>query len=318
MNTKRRIAKYKGELDLAGFKLPCYVLEDETRVLSGRGMQEALKMVNEAEKSSGITLRRFLGQKSLKPFVSQEKRLVNFEPIIFYDGNKEVHGYKAVILADMCDVYLEARKNIHLSPRQKIIADRCEILMRAFAKVGIEALIDEATGYQRFRKKTLQEILKLYISPEILEWRKLFPISYYEELFKLWNWPLTIENMKRKPIFIGWLTNELVYKNLPKGVLEALKAKTPKTKGGHYKKRLHQSLTPNVGRKEAEKIIHEVEVLAWSSKDKNEFMRKMKARYHPERDLPYIDIEAMDDNKKETKVDKVLGALLKTPKPKKK
>jgi len=31
--------KYEGEIDLIGFKLPCYVLEDGTRVLSGRGRQ---------------------------------------------------------------------------------------------------------------------------------------------------------------------------------------------------------------------------------------------------------------------------------------
>jgi len=57
-----------------------------------------------------------------------------------------------------------------LSPRQKIIADQCEILVRSFAKVGIIALVDEATGYQYEREKAeLQVILKTYISEEILE-----------------------------------------------------------------------------------------------------------------------------------------------------
>ena len=43
----------RGELDLAGIKIPCYVLEDGTRVLSGRGMQEALNMVDDNGKTSG-------------------------------------------------------------------------------------------------------------------------------------------------------------------------------------------------------------------------------------------------------------------------
>ena len=43
----------------------------------------------------------------------------------------------------------------------------------------------------------------------------------------------------------------------------------------------------------------------------------VKERLKLERELPYIDIEAMDVSK-ETKVDKLLGALLKTPVEKKK
>ena len=40
---EKKIIQYKGELDLNGMIIPCYVLNDGTRVLSGRGMQEALK-----------------------------------------------------------------------------------------------------------------------------------------------------------------------------------------------------------------------------------------------------------------------------------
>ena len=35
--------KYEGTLNLGENKLPCYVLEDGTRVLSGRKMQENIK-----------------------------------------------------------------------------------------------------------------------------------------------------------------------------------------------------------------------------------------------------------------------------------
>ena len=190
-------------------------------------------------------------------------------------------------------------------------------MVRSFAKVGIIALIDEATGYQYERERfELQKILKAFISEKILEWKQIFPLSYYKELFKLWNIPFTAENIKRKPQFIGWLTNELVYKNLPRGedILEKLKKKTPKTKGGYYKHRFHQSLTRKVGREELKKVIHEIEILAWTSrKDKNKFLRLVKERFHPERDLPYIDAEAMDDQEPKTKFDKALAALTKVP-----
>jgi hypothetical protein len=164
--------KYQGKLDLSGSELPCFVLEDGTRVLSGRKMQEALKMVDEEDRQkSGSRLGENLAQKSLKPFIDKEKRAGDFDPIICYtkDG-VEIHGYEATLLADICNVYLEARRNIHLSPRQRIIADQCEILLGAFAKVGIIALVDEATGYQYEREQAeLQAILKAFVSEEILK-----------------------------------------------------------------------------------------------------------------------------------------------------
>jgi len=95
--------------------------------------------------------------------------------------------------------------------------------------------------------------------------------------------------------------------------LEELKERTPRTTGGYPKYNLHQSLT-ETGREALKKVINTVETLAWVSKgDKNKFLRVVKERFHPDRDLPYIDIEAMDDEKKETSFDKMLDACLNTP-----
>jgi P63C domain len=320
-DTKKRKVKYKGELDLAGFKLPCYVLEDGTRVLSGRGMANALRMAGEVEKGKekpGNILRKYLSQKSLKPFIYKEKNPEHFDPVVCYIGGTKTHGYEATILVDICDAFLEARKSTHLSPRQKIIADQCEILVRSFAKVGIIALIDEATGYQKEREETLQAILKLYISEEILKWQKTFHNEFYEQIFRLWNLPFTPENMNKRPSFIGILTNKLIYENLPKGsfVLEKLKEKTPKTKGGHLRYRLHQSLT-EMGREELKKAIYTLVAYARISKDKNKFLRLMEESRHLQKPLPYIDIDAMDDKDlvivKESEFNKAVKVLLKTP-----
>lgn len=328
-NTKKRKVIRDGELDLAGFKLPCFVLEDGTRVLSGRGMQDALKIVGEVEKGKekpGGRLKEFLAQKLFEPFIYKGKEPVderssNFNPIICYIGGTKIHGYEATLLVDICNIFLKARKEAKekgksLTTRQKIVFDQSEVLLGAFAKVGIIALIDEATGYQYERERfELQKILKAYISKEILKWQETFQLSFYKEIFRLWSIPFTAENIKRKPSFIGILTNKLIYENLPKGtiILENLKEKTPKTKGGHYRYRFHQSLTKKIGKEALKKVIHTVEAYALISKDKNKFLRLVKERYHPERDLPYIDVDAMEDEK-ETKFDKALEALSKVPK----
>jgi len=187
-NTIEQIRKveYKGELDLVGFKIPCFVLEDGTSVLSGRGMQSALKMTDEDDKQkSGGRLDRYLNQKSLKPFLYKGKLLGHYDPIVCYDGEKKINGFEATRLVDICDGMLEARNNIKLDTRQKIIADQCEILIRAFAKTSIISLVHEATGYQEFRKKTLQEILKAYILEGIAEWQKTFQQDFYEQIYRL-------------------------------------------------------------------------------------------------------------------------------------
>ena len=127
-------------------------------------MQIALRIVDDAKETRGAELGRFLAQKSLQPFIYKEERLANFEPILCYKGKKKFKISNAIILPDICDVMLEARRSIKLKDRQRIVADQCEIIMRAFSKVGIIALIDEKTGYQYERERfELNKIFRLLV-----------------------------------------------------------------------------------------------------------------------------------------------------------
>lgn len=241
---------HEGILDLSGSKIPCYILEDGTRILSGRQMQTALKLVDEipSSQSTGSRLQRYLTQKTLQPYLYKDKDDNHYTPIICYRGNKKINGYKATDLVDLCDGFLEARKNSNLSSRQLIIADQAEILMRSFAKIGITALIDEATGYQYEREaNALQNLLKLYISEELLPWQKTFPDVYYKELFRLNGWDFTEKGIKKRPGVIGTWTNKLIYDELPYGIAEELKKKVPKSKSGNKLARYFQFLTDDYG-----------------------------------------------------------------------
>lgn len=203
--------KYRGVLNLGEMPIPCYVLEDGTRVLSGRGMQEALKMVDEAEEgrqTAGTRLSRYLSQKSLNPFIYKDKEEDHFKPIICNDRETKINGYEATVLVDICDAFLEARQAINLSPRQEIIAAQCEILVRAFAKVGIVALVDEATGYQQDKnraKDELQKFLSQFISDEASRWVKTFNDSFFEMIYRMhgWNWTMT----HKRPGVVGYSFN---------------------------------------------------------------------------------------------------------------
>ena len=273
----------RGELDLGGIKIPCYVLQDGTRVLSSRGMQEALKMVDaeDGKQTAGTRLTRYLTQKSLKPFIFNNKSSDHFNPIICYDGNKQINGYEASVLIDLCDGILEARKHITLSPRQSIIADQCEILVRSFAKVGLISLIDEATGYQNEREHyELQKILSAYISDEILKWQLTFTDSFYREIFRLWGLPFIPKYIKNKPSFIGKLTRKYIYEELPKGVVDKIQEKVGKTEKGNWKYKWHQTLTPEIGREHLKQQIIEVTTLMSVSQSKEQFEALFRQKYH--------------------------------------
>lgn len=275
----------KGELELGNTIIPCYVLEDGTRVLSGRGMIPSLNMVDEDKKDnlSGTRLTRYLEQKSVKPFIISANRGGHFEPIICYEGNNKINGYEATVLADICEGFLEARKNIKLSPRQKIIADQCEVLMRGFARVGIIALVDEATGYQYKREASeLQKILSAYISPELMPWEKRFPDEFYREIFRLNNWGyLTVNgiNIQNRPSCIGTWTKKYIYSVLPHGVLEALLERTERNENGRLKHRLHQHLTREQGIEHLNKQIISTVTLMSISDNWKEFDRLWNRKF---------------------------------------
>ena len=275
---------FEGELHLGGMYIPCYVLEDGTRILSGRGMQEALKMVDkddDLKPTSGARLSRYLDQKSLNEFIYKGKEPGHFDPIVCYKGNQKINGYEATVLADICEAFLDARKTISLSPRQKIIADQCEILIRGFARVGIVALVDEATGYQYERERfELQKILNAYISEEILKWQLTFTDEFYKEIYRLWELPFIPKYIKNKPSFIGKLTTKYIYELLPDGVVDKIKEKTGKTEKGNWKYKWHQSLTLDIGREHLKKQIIEVTTLMSVSRTKEQFDTLFQQKYN--------------------------------------
>ena len=191
-------------------------------------------------------MKEFLAQKTLIPFINDKLAMALLTPVRFVRpgrGGKLAVGYEATILADICDAVLAARKAGKLTEKQEIIAEHCEILVRGFARVGIIALVDEATGYQYERDRNeLYKILALYISDELLPWAKRFPDEFYRQLFRLQNWQYSPPSVKR-PLYVGKLTNELIYEQLPPGVLDELRRKNPKDEKGRRKHKFFQFLT---------------------------------------------------------------------------
>lgn len=259
-------------LMIGDIEIPCYVLEDGRRVLVQRGMMIALDMKQgTAGRGGGDRLAKFASTRGLIPFISNELRNVITEPIRFRVGGTTAYGYEATILADLCDAVLQARENKALHYQQEHIAKRCEILVRAFARVGIIALVDEATGYQEVRdRRALEEILNKYISEELRRWTKTFPDDYFKEIFRLRGWSSPAQT-GRRPGVLGHYTNDIVYERLAPGLLAELQRLNPSDGQGHRKRRHHQYLTEDHGDPRLREHLDKVTFLMKASSTWNQF-----------------------------------------------
>lgn len=223
-------------------KIECYVMDNKERVLSLRGAAKSMGLVG----GGSLALVRNLNSQWISPYLSDglrdwlEKANRNNLPQYRTKAGGKFTPFGADIFVDLCKAYVDAKHNGDLKMESQIVvADKLYAIMTAFAKTGLSAVIDEVTGYQYDREKDeLQKLLSKYVSEELMPWAKRFPDEFYKQMFRLKGWTYTGSN---RPQYVGKLTNQYIYDQLPDGVLEELKQKTPRNK------KLHQSLAESVG-----------------------------------------------------------------------
>lgn len=236
---------------LSVLDIPCFVRADGIRVLSGRGVQEALRIrerPENGEKRGGYILPTFFAASAFKPFIDSKLGVAKFETLISYQGKNEIHGFEATTLVDMCDAVLEARDSgIKLTTKQMTVARQCEILVRSLAKTGIIALVDEATGFQEVRPlDALQKYLDEFMLQEHARWSLQFPAKFFQLLFQMMGWEWNALTTK-KPSYIGKLINNLVYERLGPNILHELRERNPVNEKGNRTAKHHQFFTGDVG-----------------------------------------------------------------------
>jgi hypothetical protein len=264
-------ATHEGVLPIGKIELPVAVLEGGIRVVTGGAMLSALgRPWKGSYKRTGLP--SFLDAPNLIPLMTQELLDV-LEPIQYISlaTRKRVLGYRAELVPLVCDVYLSAREQGELHPSQRKTARQAEILVRSLSKVGIVALVDEATGYQDDRARDeLQKILAAYIASELLPWTRRFPDEFFKQIYRLHGWEFKPGSLKG-PRYVGKLVNKLVYEPLPPGVLDELKRLNPPNDKGQRRYRHHQFLTEDIGNPHLERQIIEVTTLMRVADDKKTF-----------------------------------------------
>ncbi len=248
---KLPIALYSGVLPIGGVELDCAVLQDGTRVLSERAVHRAFgskrggsHWLRVKANPDGANLPSFLSANNLAEFIPPDLGAALIEPVRYQIGVGGVvaNGIRAELLPDICGVWLAARRDDALVPSQEHLAKQSEILMQAFAKVGIVALVDEATGYQLDRKHdALRLLLNKYIAEGLQKWLHTFPDSFFAELDRLYGNPKT--SAKSRPQYYGHFINRYVYDPIENGYVKAELDKLNITDLGKRRARFHQWLT---------------------------------------------------------------------------
>jgi hypothetical protein len=285
-------ATHTGELQIGDVTITCAVLDTGERVFTQNALLKAIGrpqgIRGRITDEGGVQIPGFLSARNLKPFLPSDLEVVS-SPIHFTGSGGLAYGYRAELLAVVCQVYQDARDAGVLIHSQMAIADSCKLLFRGFATVGIVALIDEATGYQEVRDKlALRKILDLYLRKELAAWAQRFPSEFYKELFRLrrWEWPPV--NM-RTPRAVAGYTKDLVYARLAPDLLKELEARNPANEKGRRRAKHHMWLSDDVGLPALAQHLHAVIALMRAS-DTWEAFRALIERALPIRtqlsDLP--------------------------------
>ncbi len=278
-------ATHEGLLALdENISITCAVLEDGTRLLTQTEFVEAIGRRGGVKRPEVYIESRkrnvpiFLSANNLQPFISNE--ILNIAtPMRFKTTNNQIgRGYNARLLPEVCNVYMDAYDGNALVSSQYHIYQRCRLLIRAFATVGIIALVDEATGYQEKRARdALERILAKYLSDHKLKWAKTFPNEFYKEMYRLKKWQFT---GNKRPGVVGRYTNDIVYDRLAPGVLQKLEELNPRNEKGNRTSRHHQWLTEDHGVPELKSHLTGVIALMRASNNWTSFQRLL-ARSFP-------------------------------------
>ena len=250
----------EGTVDFVGYKFRCAVLDVDgaiVRVISGTEFMRVLGIY----RSGALSTRRseddeiyfplYLAHKNLRPFILADQSLVDAikHPLRYRQEGKAVaDGIPGHVLRRILSVWVRALDEGELGPSQIRVATTAKLILDGLADLAIDALIDEATGYQKRRAHDdLQKLLVAYVVPEFRPYKTKFPISYYEQIYKVMGWPFDAASSARTA-YIGKLTNRLIYDRLPVGILPELQRQNPTDPITKRRKRKHfQFLTEDPG-----------------------------------------------------------------------
>jgi hypothetical protein len=264
------VARWPGTLPVAEQELPCFVLDDGRRVITRTG---ALNFLTGGK--GGGNIDSYLRIQALQPFLPPDIDEQFFDITMTQVVNKSVQAMSASAFIDICRAYARARDTGAITSESQIaIAIRASMLLAAFAKNGIEAAIDEVTGYQFERASdALQTRLRLFLEEEMRPWEKTFPDELWVQFGRLTRWRGALHE---RPKYWGKLVMELVYGYLDNDVADWLKTNAPEPRHG---RNYHQWMSGQYGLRRLIEHIWMLIGLASACQDMSELRQRMAEKF---------------------------------------
>ena len=260
-------AKYQGILKLGDTEIDCYVSDTGQRLISMRATVKAI-----ADVESG-KLGDYIGSEALKPYLNKDFILGELVELNLPGTQLKAKCLESGEFLSICKAFVSALSARSLATdRQMDIAIKCSALLSACAHIGLEALIDEATGYQYERREDELRIkLRLYIAEELREWEKTFPDELWEEFGRLTGWKTPLS---KRPKWWGKLVIELIYDTLDPDVAKYLRENKPPA-GVHW----HRQMTEHKGVHALVSRCYEIIGMAKSCNSIHELREKVDFHY---------------------------------------
>ena len=241
-------ASSQGVLPIGDINIDCYVLKDRRRLIHKRAMARALGLKSDGGNALLKTLSgKTLGSKIPPELHEKIENHIVFKPL----RGDPAHGYEAAVLIELCDALVEVRDE--LLPSQKFLARQAEILIRSAAKVGIIALIDEATGFiEDKRRDEYREFWQQCIREEARRWENPeFPDDLFQVFYDVYGLKRLNPDSTKHPKFFSKLIRKYIYTpllNSNGAILEQLEEKNPVVyANGGRRYKLFQFLSDEIG-----------------------------------------------------------------------
>lgn len=277
-----------GEREVGGYTIPVFNLSTGDRVLSERGFLYVIGAKGRGS-TGGHRIAAILKESIISSLFSKELLMAIENPIRFLnESNKETFGYRSHVLKDFCIGFSKAKNAGALKTEVQFrYASNCETLLYAFAQAGIDAWIDEATGYQADRARdAIDQIIKKYIAPSYFEWVKTFPDEFFEQIYKLKKWRYD-PNKAARPGHVAHLITDIVYARLAPGVLDELQKRNPVIESTkRRKKKHHQWLTRDHGHPKLKEHISNITFMMRGASSWDGFYRNLQRAAPKQNETP--------------------------------
>ncbi len=247
-------------LTLGKYKFHAAVLDNEVAVVTTASFLDFFGITKGAY-ATGERLANIIESDNLNSKWFRDLRHAVSNPVKYINSNNCLsNGYEGTLIVDYCKGLLEARRTKEFSPNSQgaRYAQQAELLVESLAKVGITALIYEATGYEtKKRRDALQRLFDAYFRDAYARWTKRFPDDFYTGIMRLKHWSWDSPVWKRPPVF-GKITKDIVYQRLEPGVLDKLEDINPVLDGGRRAVKHHQWLSDEVGQPDLDRHLFAV------------------------------------------------------------